>query len=94
MPNSKGQVVIPSKIREELGITEGVPLRFSVWGPGMYVLPMTLLPKNTVFDDGMFLEVLKKTRGSWGPETPEEKKRNLARKKMELEASRRRKNSW
>lgn len=94
IPNKKGQVVIPNLIRKELGITEEVVLKFSIWGPGMYVLPMTLSPKNTVFDDGMYLDILKRTRGAWGPETKEEKKIRLRRRKLELSASQKRKNAW
>lgn len=94
MPNSKGQVVIPSKIREELGITEGVPLRFSVWGPGMYVMPMEVTPKNLAFDNGAVMAVLKRTQGSWGPATAEEKRSEAKMKKMELTASRKARNAW
>ncbi len=73
-PNKKGQVVIPNQVRRELGITEEIALKFSVWGPGMYVLPMSLRSKNATYDDSLILEMLKKTQGSWGPETAEEKK--------------------
>lgn len=41
-----------------------------------------------------FAEVLRMTRGSWGPETKEEKKKEKARRKMELVASMERKKPW
>ena len=94
MPNTKGQVVIPSKIRKQLGITSEVPLKFSVIGEGIYVVPMKVIPKTIELDDSLYLEVLKKTRGAWGPETPEEKRLEKKRRKLELAASKRRKNEW
>lgn len=92
--NKKGQVVVPRQIREDLGIVEGVPLKFAVWGPGMYVLPMELTPKNLAFDNGAVLEILKRTQGSWSEETPKEKEMEAKRRKFELVASKKARNAW
>lgn len=94
MTNGRGQVVIPNQVRKKLGITEGVLLSFAVWGPGMYVLPMTLTPKNLAFDNGAVLEILRRTQGSWGTETPEEKRIEAKRRKFELAASKKAINAW
>src|SRR3989338_3683948 len=94
MPNTKGQVVIPSKIRKQLGITPEVPLRFTVMGSGIFVLPMTVSPKNLSTDNRAVLEVLKRTRGAWGPETAEEKRLEVKRRKLELAASKRARDAW
>lgn len=94
IPNKKGQVVIPSQIRKDLGITWGVPLKFSVLGPGVYVLPMEMTPKNLAYDNGAVLEILKRTKGAWGPETPSERKLEAQRRKREWLASERARNAW
>jgi len=90
-PNSKGQVVIPKKYREELGINEKVPLNITLQGKGLYITP---IEKSISSKDSrkLFIEVLEKTAGAWiGDSWPETEKR---RRKIELAASRRRKKVW
>ena len=90
-PNSKGQVVIPKKFRDELGIDENVLLNLVLSGRGIYITPL----ERTIFSKdskNLFLEVLKRTAGSWaGDDWPETEKR---RRKIELAASKKRKNVW
>lgn len=90
-PNSKGQIVIPKKFRDELGIDEEMFLSLSLRGNGIYLTPFekTVPSKNS---RALFVEILKKTAGSWaGDSWPETEKR---RRKIELAASKRRKNAW
>ena len=90
-PNAKGQVVIPKKFRDELGIDKEVLLSLTLKGRGIYITPLerTLASKDS---RSLFLEVLKKTAGSWtGDNWLKTEKR---RKKIELAASGKRKNAW
>ena len=89
-PNSKGQVVIPKKFRDELGIDENVLLNLVLSGRGIYITP---LERTTFSKDSknLIIEVLKRTAGSWaGDDWPETEKR---RRKIELAASKKRKNA-
>ena len=63
-PNAKGQIVIPKKFRDLLGIGENVLLNLSVKGRGVYITPIerTLASKDSKI---LFLEILKKTAGAW-----------------------------
>jgi AbrB family looped-hinge helix DNA binding protein len=90
-PNSKGQIVIPKKFRDELGIDEEMFLSLSLRGNGIYLTPFekTSSLKNS---RELWLEVLKRTAGSWaGDSWPETEKR---RRKIELAASKKRKKAW
>lgn len=89
-PNSKGQIVIPKKYRDMLGVNEKVYLNITIRDTGFYIQPLgnVLINKR----DKSFLKVLEETRGAWaGDDWPETEKR---RRKIELEASRKRKNAW
>ena len=89
--NVKGQIVIPKKFREKLGIDEKVALNISLRGRGVYITPVEEI-FSTDDNRKIFLEILKKTAGTWaGDSWPETAKR---RRKIELEASRKRKNIW
>lgn len=92
--NNKGQVVIPSQIRKQLGITAGVPLKFAVWGTGMYVMPMEMTPRDLPADSGAVLAMLKRTQGTWGPESAEDKKGETRRRRLELAATKKARNAW
>lgn len=90
-PNVKGQVVIPKKYREELGIDENMLLQITVQGGGIYLSPLEETLGSTD-SRKLFLEVLKKTAGSWrGDDWP---KTAAKRRKLELQASQRRKKAW
>lgn len=62
--NSKGQVVIPVNMRKKLGISEQVPLQITLKGNVIHITPVKGIV--TVHDTGsQYLELLKKTQGSW-----------------------------
>lgn len=89
--NAKGQIVIPKKFREALGISRDVLLNLSLKGRGVYITPVeaTLSSKDSKL---LFLEILNKTAGTWGNDSwPKTKKQ---RKMLELKASRKRKTAW
>ena len=93
-PNSKGQVVIPWRIRKQLGIEPQTPLRISVSGEGIYIHPISQVLLKGDSADEIFAEILKRTAGSWGKATKEDKRREARRKKIELAASKRRRKVW
>lgn len=90
---TKGQIVIPSKMRKTLGLEPGVPVSVNLVGESIYVQPVSVTPK-VAEDNSVYLEILKKVQGSWGPETEEEKKMERKRKKLELAAAKRSRNAW
>ncbi|MEK7188718.1 MAG: AbrB/MazE/SpoVT family DNA-binding domain-containing protein [Patescibacteria group bacterium] len=90
-PNSKGQIVIPKKFRDELGIDKDVLLNITFQGNGFYVTP---LEKSLVTSDSrkILLEVLKMTAGAWkGDDWPETEKK---RRKVELAVAKKRRSAW
>lgn len=90
-PNTKGQIVIPKKIREALGIRENVPLNLVVNGEGIYLHPIKEVNQDLETTDS-FIQILKKTQGSWARDDwPKTEKRG---RRIELEASKRRKKGW
>lgn len=65
-PNRKGQVVIPKKFRDELGISENVPLHIVRRGHGIYLYPISdVISAGEKLDDDAYQRILKKTRGAW-----------------------------
>ncbi|MFV1917422.1 MAG: AbrB/MazE/SpoVT family DNA-binding domain-containing protein [Patescibacteria group bacterium] len=90
-PNSKGQIVIPKEIRDALNINERVYLNLSIRGDGVYMHPIKEIISGEESENSL-LDILEKTRGAWaGDSWPKTEKR---RRKIELEASRRRKKAW
>lgn len=93
-PNSKGQIVIPKKIRDDLKIDENTPLNLNIVGDGIWIHPVRgiLTDKELKDSHSLYLEVLNKTRGilAGKPYYKNEK----ARKKLALKASARRKKVW
>lgn len=92
-PSPRGQIVIPANLRNTLGIDHNTILNLKVVGDGIYMQPMKIVPVIRG-DNGAFLALLKRIQGSWGPETPEEKKLAKAQRKLELAASRISRNAW
>lgn len=93
-PNTKGQVVIPKKIRDDLGISAGETLNVIVSGGGIHMYPVSgvVTGEERSNKRQMLLEVLKSTQGTWaGDDWPKTEKR---RKKIELKASGERKKAW
>lgn len=92
-PNSKGQIVIPFKIRQALGITPDTPLSIFMRGEGVYIQPIKGIITSSDSDSNeAYLEVLKRTQGSWRGDDWE--KTEKKRKKIELKASAARKKAW
>lgn len=92
-PNTKGQIVIPSAMRKALGISHDTVLRIKIVGEGIYMQPTRITPR-ILGDNSAFMAVLKKVQGSWGQQTPQEKRQEKAQRKLELAASRSGRNVW
>lgn len=90
-PNSKGQIVIPKKMREKLGIDEGVLLNVSMKNDGVYITVLDK-PFRISSEDVLILEILKKTAGSWVND--DWGKYEGKRRKVEINAARNRKKAW
>lgn len=91
-PNQKGQVVIPKRMRDALGFAPGVAINIVPRDNGVYLFPVNTLSDKTADETTAFLKILDKTRGSWANDDwPETEKR---RRKIELDATRRRKKAW
>lgn len=87
--NSKGQLVIPASIRAKLGITDQIPLHLVVKGNSIYITPIREII-TIAESDNTYFEILKKTKGTWR----NQKTASAERKKLELEASIKRKQPW
>ena len=94
-PNSKGQIVIPKQIRDDLGITSSTPLNLVVRDDGIHLYPIREISTTaeTKMSHSRLLYVLERTRGLWADDKDFDK-RQRQRRKIELVASRRRKKAW
>lgn len=92
-PNAKGQVVIPQKVREELGIYEGTPLQVVVTGMGVALYPVARVLRKGDFLDERFLGILDRTRGMVAGDKGWEV-REKKRKQAELGAVRKMRKAW
>jgi len=90
-PNQKGQIVIPKKMRESLGITPNVSLNLMLRGNGLYIQPIKEVLVESE-DEDSYQELLKKTQGKWKDEDWQDLRKK--RKKIELKASKKRKEKW
>lgn len=96
-PNSKGQIVIPKKIRDNLGISPGTPLNMVVRDDIIHLYPVKEVTTNTEVEIARkrLLIALEKTRGAWADEDWEVyDKKERQRRKQELESTRKLKKSW
>lgn len=84
--NSKGQIVIPKKIRKDLGITTGTTIKVLLRGKSLFLLPIKGFITSDE-DENSYVKILEKTAGSWG-------KISTAKKTIELQASQSRKSTW
>jgi AbrB family looped-hinge helix DNA binding protein len=91
-PNTKGQIVIPQKMRGGLGITSDTPLHLSLTGDAIMIRPIRSIITNNDTHVAR-AEVLKNTAGSWiGDDWPKTEKK---RKQIELAETKKRKTmSW
>lgn len=89
-PNVKGQIVIPKKMRDNLGITPNTPLQIIQRGDGIYIYPVEIA---AIYEtESVLLEILNKTRGSWASDNWDETRNK--RRTIELKAAKRRKLQW
>lgn len=90
-PNNKGQIVIPKDIRDALGIDTHVMLNITLVGKGIYIYPVE---EFLTYAEGenSYVQLLEKTKGAWREE--DWKKIRAKKSKIELEASKSRKNVW
>lgn len=89
-PNQKGQIVIPKKIRDTVGIVPDVPLNIVVQGAGVYLYPIRAVVSNSLGVQS-YLKILAKTKGSWS----ERDWRGYGKQRRREQAStRQRKTAW
>lgn len=86
----KGQIVIPKDMRDVLYVREGTSLHISQKGQGLYIQPTEEIRHYEEQADS-YLSLLEKTQGTWKDDDWD--KATKQRKKIELEASKRRK-AW
>jgi len=84
--NSKGQIVIPSEFRQRLQIDSKIPLLFQLCENIITITPVVDIITKTSTEDS-YLDILKQTKGKWG-------KVKIKNKKIEINASKRRKKAW
>ena len=89
--NQKGQLVIPKKVRDGLGINPNVYLNLLVRGKGIFIYPVEEIISKTE-NENSYMEILQKTQGSWEKENWNLLSRK--RKTIELKASLKRKKKW
>ncbi|MBI4067270.1 AbrB/MazE/SpoVT family DNA-binding domain-containing protein [Candidatus Gottesmanbacteria bacterium] len=92
-PNQKGQIVIPKKYRDQLGITPHVPLNLIVKDNALHIYPIRGVETKPKISHAEFLKILKRTQGAWADDTTWDETRRR-RRKIELAASERRKKAW
>lgn len=93
-PNSKGQIVIPKKVRDDLGITPNTPLNLVVRGGEICLYPVEGVIRG-VITENIRSKIWQKTAGAWADQDWNEyDRKQKERKKIELEASKRRKKAW
>lgn len=93
-PNIKGQIVIPKKLRDKLGISHETTIEIIEQGRGFFVAPVSGYSVRASDGNKAWLEVLKRTQGAWGPETAEEKKHRLAMERRERLAVKKMREAW
>ena len=90
-PNSKGQVVIPKKISDELDISEKTPLNITFSSGEIHISPVGRVVKRYQTRKE-FLKMLEMTRGAWaGDDWPKTERK---RRKIELAAARKARKEW
>lgn len=92
--NKKGQLVIPKKYRDELGITDETPLHIVKNEAGLLIYPLAEVPVPSAkqWDKKAYEHLLVASQGAWGDEgwqEGEERQRDV-----ELKATREGKKEW
>lgn len=89
-PNSKGQIVIPKAIRDELGITSDTPLNMIKRGGGIYLYPISdVVLKLEEIDS--YTDLLRKTQGAWGEVAWKDYQK---RRRLEKKIAKRKREEW
>ncbi len=91
-PNSKGQIVIPQKMRASLGLTSQTPLQAIQVGQSIVLHPITDITKGEDYNNEIFDQVLEKTAGSWAGDDWE--RTVLRRDKVERRAAKEGTKAW
>lgn len=91
-PNQKGQIVIPKKIREQLNINDTTHLYITIVDNIIHIRPVTETAIQHQHNREAILKMLKETQGAWAGDDWE--KTEKERRKVELEAAKKRKNAW
>lgn len=89
-PNQKGQIVIPKKYRDKLGITPQLPLNLIIKDNALHVYPINGVEMKHPVDKEKFSKILKRTQGAWADDKSWDEVRRK-RKDLEVRASKRRK---
>ena len=89
--NAKGQIVIPKEIRDKLGITPQIPLYVTAKKNGVYIQPIQNLVTQPE-DNQAYLKLLDKTQGAWVDDDWQQQRPK--RRKAELKATEKNKQSW
>lgn len=88
----KGQIVIPQEARKWFGLDENSLLHISFDETTVFIQPIETTEQH-VATENTFKNVLQRTKGSWA--TSEKETSKVEKKhKLELEASKSRKNAW
>ncbi|MCA9372501.1 AbrB/MazE/SpoVT family DNA-binding domain-containing protein [Candidatus Woesebacteria bacterium] len=91
--NAKGQIVIPKVLRDALVITPETVLNIVPSSEGLYLYPVVDVVTATEIESA-FVSLLKNTQGAWGKEEKAIEKKRTDQKKIELAASKRRRQPW
>lgn len=94
-PNTKGQIVIPKSIRDQLNITKDTALHIRTIGDDVIIQPVVdvVVRSDVRTKNALLLEILKKTAGAWKNDK-EWPKVEAKRRKTELRATIKNKNAW
>lgn len=90
-PNLKGQVVIPKQFRDSLGMNQNTALNLTIMGQGIFITPINEVV-TSIESENSYLDLLKKTKGKWEKNYQGEALKE--KKRIELEASSKRKLAW
>lgn len=96
-PNQKGQLVIPKKFRDHLGIDQNTYLKLTLSEHILSIVPIRSLETLSTTmskDQTSYLKILQKTKGAWGQPTKSEKTRERKIRAAELKAARRNQTAW
>lgn len=91
--NTKGQIVIPKVLRDALVITPETVLNIVPSSDGFYLYPVTEVVTMAETESAL-VSLLKNTQGAWGKADLKESSKQSNQRKIELVASKRRKQAW